>query len=70
MERLKNVDGAFELVPAAGPQLCGRTVVIVDDVVTTGATVCAAANTILQARPHQCLYLTLARSRATIRSGL
>jgi predicted amidophosphoribosyltransferase len=41
----------------------------VDDVLTTGATVCAAVNTILQARPHQCLYLTLARSRATIRSG-
>jgi len=70
MERLKNVDSVFELSSHAADQLRGRTVVIVDDVLTTGATVCAATNVILQARPHHCLYLTLARSRATIRSGL
>lgn len=68
-ERLKNVDGAFELSPGAAGRLHGRTVIIVDDVLTTGATVCAAVNIVLQARPHQCLYLTLARSRATIRTG-
>jgi predicted amidophosphoribosyltransferase len=69
-ERLKNVESVFELSSNAPDQLRDRTVVIVDDVLTTGATVCAATNVILQARPHQCLYLTLARSRATIRSGL
>ena len=69
-ERLTNVDGVFGLSSGAADQLRGRTVVIVDDVLTTGATLCAATNVILQARPHQCLYLTLARSRATIRSGL
>lgn len=69
-ERLANVDGAFELSFGATDQLSTRTVVIVDDVLTTGATVRAAENAVLQARPHQCLYLTLARSRATIRSGL
>ena len=69
MKRLKNVAGVFELSSNAAGELRGRTVVIVDDVLTTGATVCAATNIILQARPHQCLYLTLARSRATIRSG-
>ena len=68
--RLKNVDGAFELSPGAPSKLHDRTVIIVDDVLTTGATVCAATGVILQARPHQCLYLTLARSRATIASGL
>lgn len=66
-QRLKNVDGVFEFSSDAADQLRGRTVVIVDDVLTTGATMCAATNIILQARPHQCLYLTLARSRATIR---
>jgi len=69
-ERLTNVDGVFELSSGAVDRLHGRTVVIVDDVLTTGATLYAATNVILQARPHQCLYLTLARSRATIRSGL
>ena len=69
IERLKNLDGVFALSPTAADQLRDRTVVIVDDVLTTGATVCAATNIILRARPHQCLYLTLARSRATIRSG-
>jgi predicted amidophosphoribosyltransferase len=69
-ERVRNVDGVFGLSSTAAEQMLGRTVVIVDDVLTTGATVCAAMNVILQARPHQCLYLTLARSRATIQSGL
>ncbi|MCX6098100.1 MAG: phosphoribosyltransferase family protein [Caldiserica bacterium] len=68
-QRLKNVDGVFELSSSAPGELHDRTVVIVDDVLTTGATVCAATNVILQARPHQCLYLTLARSRATIAAG-
>jgi predicted amidophosphoribosyltransferase len=69
-ERLTNIDNAFELSCGASGQLRARTVIIVDDVLTTGATVRAAENVILQACPHQCLYLTLARSRATIRSGL
>ncbi|MCX6085012.1 MAG: phosphoribosyltransferase family protein [Caldiserica bacterium] len=67
--RLKNVDGAFELSANAPGMLHDRTVIIVDDVLTTGATICAATSVILQARPHQCLYLTLALSRATMSSG-
>lgn len=41
MEREANVAGAFQLVD--GDRLRGRHVLIVDDVVTTGATVCALA---------------------------
>jgi len=67
--RLTNVDGTFELSADAPRKLHDRTVVIVDDVLTTGATVYAVTSIILQARPHQCLYLTLARSRATMSSG-
>lgn len=69
-DRLTNVAGAFHLRSEAAQHLQGRTVVIVDDVLTTGATIGAATDVVLEARLHQCLYLTLARSRATIASGL
>lgn len=69
-QRLTNVTGAFDVVESAATHMQGRTVVIVDDVLTTGATIRSVTTTLLRARPNQCLYLTLARSRATIRTGL
>lgn len=69
-DRLTNLAGAYILGPEAGKLLHNKTVVIVDDVVTTGATIGAATEAICATSPHQCLYLTLARSRATIPSGL
>lgn len=39
--RARNVSGAFEARPDIGKRLAGRSVVIVDDVITTGATVSA-----------------------------
>ncbi|GII82764.1 hypothetical protein Ssi03_07540 [Sphaerisporangium siamense] len=42
-ERARNVAGAFQVTPAAAGRLRGRTAVLVDDVVTTGATLAAAA---------------------------
>jgi predicted amidophosphoribosyltransferase len=41
--RARNLAGALEVVPAARRVLRGRTVVVVDDVVTTGATLAEAA---------------------------
>jgi len=42
-ERHRNVRGAFSVRPEALPLLRGAHVLLVDDVLTTGATACAAA---------------------------
>lgn len=60
-ERLRNVDGVFD----AGPEvrrLRGRTVLLVDDVLTTGATVCAAAECLVEAGAGPVLVATFARA--------
>ena len=44
-ERMHNLDGAF----AAGPEVAGKRVLLVDDVCTTGATANACAAALLQA---------------------
>jgi len=69
-QRLANVAGAFCTAEDAAARMQGRSVVVVDDVLTTGSTIHAVTTTILKTCPNQCLYLTLARSRATIRAGL
>lgn len=48
-QRLSNVTGAFAVDPLARADLAGRPVAIVDDVMTTGATMEAAARALLQA---------------------
>lgn len=58
--RLANVQRAYRLLP--GVDLPGQTVVLVDDVVTTGATLSQCASLLRQAE-RPVVALTLARSR-------
>jgi ComF family protein len=57
-QRTLNVAGAFR----ASPIVAGRTIVLVDDVVTTGATARAAAEPLLRAGALAVHVLTLARA--------
>ncbi len=62
-ERVRNVRDAF----SASPGVKGQSLVLVDDVLTTGATVHAASSTLLAAGATQVVVLTLAR--AVLRSS-
>ncbi len=57
-ERLKNVQNAFEATPA---HVAGKVVVLVDDVLTTGATLTACCDALLRAGAREVRVLTLAR---------
>jgi ComF family protein len=61
--RAENVNGAFAVRDAAVPAIAGRWVVLVDDVVTTGATMCAAAESLLRAGAIAVSAVTVARER-------
>lgn len=59
--RAANVGGAFAAVP--GHPLAGRWVLLVDDVVTTGATLAAAGEAVLEAGAAAVSALAVARER-------
>lgn len=48
-ERKKNVEGAFEIVPGMERVVNGKTIVLIDDVITTGATIVSCASTLRDA---------------------
>jgi ComF family protein len=48
-QRERNIRGAFSVRPKAQAEVAGRRVVLIDDVLTTGATASAAADTLLKA---------------------
>jgi len=60
-ERRLNVRGAFALRPAYRERIAGRRVLLVDDVLTTGATVGACARTLKRAGARAVDVITLAR---------
>jgi len=60
-ERARNVQGAFEVPKAARLHLKGKRLVLVDDVLTTGATVDACAKALLRAGAARVDVLVLAR---------
>ncbi|WP_119966614.1 phosphoribosyltransferase family protein [Simplicispira lacusdiani] len=62
--RLRNLRGAFAVEPLRAARVQGRSVVLVDDVMTTGATLHAAAAALRQAGARQVSALVVARTDA------
>ena len=60
-ERAQNVQGAFQVPPARRGEVEGRRVVLVDDVLTSGATVDACARALLRAGAANIDVLVFAR---------
>ncbi len=60
-ERARNVRGAFSVKPAWLPKLSGKRVLLIDDVLTTGATLNACAGILIWAGASAVDVLTVAR---------
>ncbi len=59
--RRRNVAGAFHIRKQAGPEISGKTVILIDDVFTTGATLSACAKTLKNAGAKYVYALALMR---------
>ncbi|MES2363757.1 MAG: ComF family protein [Pseudomonadota bacterium] len=63
--RLANVKGAFQVDPLRVPALAGRRVILVDDVITSGASLFTAAQVLRSAGAVHVTGLAIARTAAT-----
>ena len=61
LARMRNVRGAFAIRPGRGAAVVGRRVLLVDDVLTTGATVMECAKVLKRSGAHAVDVVTLAR---------
>ncbi|MBI5131137.1 MAG: ComF family protein [Rhodopseudomonas palustris] len=69
-ERAANVQGAFKVPPERKAEVQGRHVVLVDDVLTSGATVDACARALLRAKARSVDVLVFARVVDTLKSPI
>lgn len=64
-ERLANVHRAFSLKDGAEARIRGRHLLLVDDVLTTGATLNACATVLFEAGARTLSYVTFGRARTS-----
>src|SRR5437588_5727506 len=69
-QRLSNVQGAFKVAADRSADIAGRRVILVDDVLTSGATTDACARALLRARAAQVDVLRFARVVDTHRAPI
>jgi ComF family protein len=69
-ERASNVQGAFKVATPRQSEIAGRRVVLIDDVLTSGATVDACARALLRAKAASVDVLVFARVVDTPRSPI
>ena len=65
-ERQKNVKGAFTVNPRYRQAMSGKNVILVDDVLTTGATLNECSRVLLEVNANSVRVLTLARVRGYV----
>jgi ComF family protein len=65
-ERQENVKGAFAVPPLHLADVKGKTLVLIDDVLTTGSTACECARVLLAAGAKQVYVLTLSRVKSFV----